>query len=390
MTNPALQPVADDTTRAAHRKGVALAALPLYIGFAATGVGVALPGALLPALLLRWGLHDEQGGRLFLMAFIGASLGSLVVHGSLRNSLLLGSMAVVAGSVGLALCPSGAAFGCILLYGLGLGLAMTSINLIRQRQSGGSGTVLVRLNLFWALGAFACPSLTVSALRTGDIRPVLFGLALCFVLLTAWTLFQPDLPIEPSTREGRPWAIFRSVPAGLILMTILVPGVEASAGGWLATYAKRGGHGIAAAVAAPSCFWAGLLLSRLFWSTYSRWRSAEWTVRASVLLMAVASILLIASGSGLLMLIAAFCLGFGIGPVYPLLLAWALRFHRSGAIFFLAGVGASSLPWLTGFVSSQRQSLSVGLAVPMSATILLAVMSLLLPLKLWSKENPPH
>jgi MFS transporter, FHS family, glucose/mannose:H+ symporter len=388
MTNPALQPADGDTTPIALRTGATLAAIPLYVGFAATGVGVALPGALLPVLLFRWGLHDEQGGRLFLMAFIGSSLGSLVVHGSLRNSLLFGSMAVVAGSVGLAFCPPGAAFACIALYGLGLGLSMTSINLIQQRQSGGSGTVLVRLNLFWAFGAFVCPSLTVSALRTGDIRPALLGLAFFFVLLTAWTLFQRGLPIERGTRESRPWKIFRSVPAGLILMTLLVPGIEASAGGWLATYAKRGGHGIAEAVAAPSCFWAGLLLSRLFWSVYNRWRTAEWTVRASVLLMGTASVLLISSGSGLLILIAAFCLGFGIGPVYPLLLAWALRFHRSGAIFFLAGVGASCLPWLTGFVSAQRHSLRIGLAAPMTATILLATMSLLLPLKVWSKEAP--
>ena len=54
-------------------------------------------------------------------------------------------------------------------------------------------------------------------------------------------------------------------------------------------------------------------------------------------LMGGASILLITNGSGLPMLIAAFCLGFGIGPTYPLLLAWALRFQRSSAIFFLAG-----------------------------------------------------
>jgi FHS family glucose/mannose:H+ symporter-like MFS transporter len=365
----------------------ALATIPLYLGFAATGVGIALPGALLPALLQRWQLQDEQGGRLFLMAWVGSSLGSLLVRGSLRKSLLFGSMAVAAGSIGMAFCPASAANVCLALYGFGLGLTITSISLIRQRQSGGSGTVLVRLNLLWAVGACASPSLAVRALRNGDIHPVLIGVASCFILLMAWTLFQPDLPEEPGATKFRPWTIFRRVPFGLIVMTLLVPGIESSAGGWLATYARRGGHGIAEAVAAPSCFWAGLLLSRLFWSVCDRWRPADWTVRASILLMGSASILLVANGSGLLILVAAFCLGFGIGPTYPLLLAWALRFQRSGAIFFLAGVGAACLPWLTGFVSAQRHSLRTGLAVPMIATMLLAVMSLLLPLSRWSSED---
>jgi fucose permease len=362
---------------------------PLYLAFAATGVGVALPGALLPTMLLRWHLQDEQGGRLFLMAWIGSSLGALLVRRSLRKSLLFGSIAIALGAFGLALCSDWQADLCMAVYGLGLGITMTSISLIRQRQSGGSGTVLVRLNLLWAIGACACPSLTIRALRTGDVRPVLFGLAGCFAALAVWTLFQPELKAESSRKKAHPWAIFRSVPLGLILMTLLVPGIEASAGGWLATFGRRGGQGIAEAVAAPSCFWAGLLLSRLFWSVCDRWRSAEWTVRASVALMGGASVLLIASGSGLLLLVAAFCLGFGIGPTYPLLLSWTLRFQQSGAIFFLAGVGSACLPWLTGVVSTHHHSLRVGLAVPMIATLLMATMSLVLPLKMWSREDPP-
>ena len=41
----------------------------LYLGFAATGVGVALPGALLPLLLRRWSLSDARGGLLLFCFF---------------------------------------------------------------------------------------------------------------------------------------------------------------------------------------------------------------------------------------------------------------------------------------------------------------------------------
>jgi fucose permease len=368
--------------------GRAVAIAPLYLGFAATGVGVALPGALLPVMLLRWHLQDEQGGRLFLLAWIGSSLGALLVSGSMRTVLLCGSVAVAVGAVGLSLCAGRSADVWMGLYGLGLGLSMTSISLVRQRQSGGTGTELVRLNLLWAIGAFACPTLAIHALMGGDIRPVFGGLACCFAAMAVWTILQTDLRTEGAVAvTAHPWAIFRAVPLGLILMTLLITGIEASAGGWLATYAKRGGHGAAGAVAAPSCFWAGLLLSRLFWSVCDRWLSHDWTVRGSVALMGSASILLIASGSGVSILIAAFCMGFGIGPTYPLLLAWALRFQRGGAIFFLAGVGSACLPWLTGFVSTQRHSLRTGLAVPATAALAMVALSAILPLGRWSRQD---
>jgi hypothetical protein len=370
------------------KAGRARMAAPLYLGFAATGVGMALPGAILPAMLLRWQLQDEQGGRLFLMAWIGSSLGALLVRGSLRRTLFFGSLAVAAGAAGLAFCAGRGADMWMILYGFGLGLTMTSISLVRQWESGGSGTELVRLNLLWAIGACACPSLAIRALRFGDIRPVLCGLAICFALLATWTAIQPRLTIRTAAgKHANPWAIFRATPLGLIVMTLLITGIEASVGGWLATYARRGGFGIVETVAAPTCFWAGLLLSRLFWSAGNRWLSQDWTVRGSVALTAGSSIILIASGSGLPMLIAAFCLGFGIGPTYPLLLAWALRFQRSGAIFFFAGLGSACLPWLTGFISAQKHSLRVGLAVPMMATMVMVTLSLQLPLRLWSRQD---
>ena len=100
--NSALQ--ATDRATPVTPPGRALAAVPLYLGMAAAGVGVALPGALLPAILLRWHLQDEQGGRLFLMAWIGSSLGALLVSGSMRTVLLCGSVAVAVGAVGLSLC----------------------------------------------------------------------------------------------------------------------------------------------------------------------------------------------------------------------------------------------------------------------------------------------
>ena len=351
--------------------------LPLYLGFAATGVGVALPGALLPALMLRWHMSDEQGGRLFLMAWIGSSLGSLIVRGSLKRVLILGSLSVALAACALGICGGLAADGWMLLYGSGLGATMTATSLIRQQQATRLGAEMVRLNLVWAIGAFICPSLTVRALTAGVMRPLLFGIASSFVALAAWMAFEDDLRLTPATSSAwRPWRVFMRVPASLIVLTMLITGVEASAGGWLATYTRRGGHGVAQTIAAPTCFWAGLLLSRLLWSMLEgRFPSAS-IVKGSLVLMAIASVALVATHFAWIVLLAAFLLGFGIGPTYPLLLAWALEFDQGGAIFFLAGVGSSCLPWLTGFTSTATGSLRLGLLVPLLGSFVMLAVAL--------------
>ena len=351
---------------------------------------MALPGALLPVLLQRWQLQDAQGGTLFLLAWAGSSVGALLVRGSLRTTLVCGTSAIAVASFALAFCGGHWVDIYICVYGMGLGLTMTTISLIRQRQAEDAGPEMVRLNLLWAIGACACPSLTMRAIHTGNGSPVFLGFSLAFCAAAGWAIFhpQPGLQIASAT-ANRPWTIFRTTPFSLIAMAFLITGTEACAGGWIATYAHRGMHTVAQTIAAPTCFWAGILLSRLVWSVRKPPSGQGYlrVVRGSILLMLCASIVLVASNQTLLVLLASGCLGFGIGPTYPLLLAWALRFQSGGAIFFIAGVGSAVLPWLTGLISSMCSSLRTGLFVPIGASALMLVFSMLLPLSLISRPR---
>lgn len=395
MSKPQSAPVVSSsldpgTYLGSHRGGV-WKVLPLYLGFAATGIGVALPGVMLPILLARWSLPDEGGGNLFFVGWIGSSLGALLLSGPLLRALSRGGAAVAVAAVGLSLCPPWAATICMLLYGLGLGTVMTSISLLIQKQAGDSTRALVRLNLLWALGASLCPVLVVRTLQTGDLRAILYPLALLFVVLAAWAIsqrsHQPDRESNALPRVAAASgflasfvASVRMIPKSLLVLVMLTTGVEASAGGWLATYAKRGGDPFSQIVAAPTCFWAGLLLSRLFWSFAPRAAAERWVIRCSYIAMSASTLTLLISPHGWPFFLAAACLGFGIGPVYPLLLAAALRFHSGGGVFFLAGVGSALLPWLTGFVSTQRGSLHAGFFVPAAATLLMVALSFKAPL----------
>jgi hypothetical protein len=72
---------------------------------------------------------------------------------------------------------------------------------------------------------------------------------------------------------------------------------------------------------------------------------------------------------------SAFVAGFGLGPLYPALLSEVLDVRQNGAIFFLAGIASSVLPWMTGQVSAGTRSLRWAMLVPMFAalTMLIAV-----------------
>jgi len=362
----------------------------LYIAFAMTGIGVALPGVLLPVMLQRWHLQDAQAGRLFFLAWIGSSVGALLVRGSLRTVLLLGTLSIAIGSTALALCAGHGASVYISLYGFGLGLTMTAISLIRQHQAHDSAKEMVRLNLLWSIGAFACPSLSIVALRNDDTRSIFLAVAISFGLIALFTLFNTQIEGQvASATANRPWLVFQTTPLPLIVMAFLITGTEASVGGWLATYAHRDVHSLAQTVAAPTCFWMGILLSRLVWSVRKPVAHGSYirVVRVSAALMVTASIVLIASSQSYLILLASTCLGFGIGPTYPLILAGALRFQRGGAIFFIAGAGSAVLPWMTGLVSTSRGSLRTGLAVPAAAAALMLLFSLRLQLSMWRSQQ---
>ena len=375
------------------KSGGGVSVLPLYLGFLGSGIGVALPGAILPVLLTRWGLQDQGGGNLFFLAFAGSSLGALLISGSLVGAIALGAAAVAVAGVAMSVTPAGLAFPCMFLFGLGLGMTMTAVSLLLQRRTGGASQAMVRLNLVWALGASLCPVLALRTLRTAEPGALLLPLALGFALLAGWALRgkwtageEGDPSIDGVLRRvfpgtggrGSVAGFFRATPASLILLVMLATGVEAAAGGWLATYAKRGGDAFAGVIGAPTCLWVGLLLSRFFWSLTARVRERP-VLQGSMALMAASTLTLLAGQHGWAFFAAALCLGLGSGPIYPLLLAKALRFHASGTIFFLAGTGSALLPWLMGFVSTQSRSLHTGFYVPATGCVVMVLLSALLP-----------
>jgi FHS family glucose/mannose:H+ symporter-like MFS transporter len=367
-----------------------VSSLILYLAFAATGVGMALPGSVLPALLVRLSLVDRQAGLLFFLGWLGSSMGALLVRRSKTRSLAFGSALVASGSFGMAYGVERfhwASFGWMAIFGLGLGMAMTSISLLQAaRNSERRAAELNRLNLVWALGACLCPTLAAHSLRVTNVRTIFSVVGLFFACVALWTavIHRDPGAISHSSRspiEGR-WrtAGIRNLalwPLSLVLVIFLPPGIESSMGAWIAAYVQRTQQTVATTVTAGTCFWVGLMLSRLLSSTVLLVRRSERLVLTqSLCTVVLGMILLIASKASLGILPGVFLVGFGLGPVYPMLLAIALQYSDNTLIFFVSGLGSAFLPWLTGILSSSASSLRIGLLVPLGGSLSMLILGL--------------
>ena len=366
----------------------------LYLGFAGTGVGVALPGALLPLLLRRWALGDARGGLLLFCFFLATTTGALLSRGRMNRSIARGALLTSAGAVWLGFASRDWAFAAIVIYGLGLGIAMTSTSLLISRQFADERRVeMMRLNLLWAAGACAGPWLALGgqALKAGAhaVRPlhIFLGLAAFFAGFALWVWLALEslaaAPSDPSsdsvpvsTPVSTRWPLSQ-VPLALLILVFCATGIESSTGGWLTAYAQRLGETARITIGAATAFWIGLLSSRLINSLRVSARLSERAVLSvSACLAAVGLAILVAWPGAGASVVAALMAGMGVGPVYPLLLSIVLRERESRGVFALAGVGASALPLATGALSGWTHSLSAGLCVPLAAASMMTVLSL--------------
>ena len=364
---PALNQSPTATTRFSFRDRALV-----YAGFTATGVSLALPGALMPWLLAHWSLQDSQAGLLLFLFFIGGTSGALLTRGALRWSVVRGAVCTALGAAWLPFATRHTAYAAILLYGLGLGITMTSISLLQARRFvTDCAAEMTRLNLLWAIGACFGPWLILhdGLLDGAHARYVLLIIALGFALFALLTAaFERDAPTQPPSQSPSASRWRLAAPFPLLLLVFSITGVESSSGGWLATYAQRGGHSLGITIGAPTCFWAGLLVSRLLHSS-SRVSNAarHFLLTWNIVLMAAALASLIVFHASLVMLTAAFIIGFTAGPMYPLLLALVLKYDTGPAVFVLAGLGSAAIPFLTGTLSTSTNSLRTGLLAPTTA-----------------------
>ena len=379
---------------------------PVYVGFAATGVALTIPGAVLPLLLRRWSMSDARGG-LLLFCFYGVgSFGSYIARGRMNRSVARGALVTVAGAICMRWAGPFSAYGAIAVYGLGLSLTMTSISLLlSQRFPTERRLELTRLNLIWAIGAALGPWVALRSTHGGAVtdaqaivhaQNVLVGVAIFFAGAAAWAMWIEESPtwagaeiaatnptaqnrdmghLAASCGQGvRQGGAPGKIPWPLLVLVFGATGVDAAASGWLTSYAQRAGDSLGITIGAATFLWVGALVSRVVHSTGWAARLPERGVLGtSMVAMSGALALLIAWPQGVVTMVAAAVLGLAAGPVYPLVVAAVLRHRENSTVFAIAGVGASMLPLLTGAVSTWAHSLRAGLGIPLLAALAMMV-----------------
>ena len=361
------------------------------MGFIATGVALTIPGALLPLLLVRWSMNDARGGLLLFSFYAVGSFGSYYARGRMNWSVARGAVLTVLGAICLGWAGRWTAYGAIALYGLGLSLTMTSISLLlSQRFPEQRRLELTRLNLVWAIGAALGPWVALRSTRGAATTQASAVVACATCAAGCGDLFRGGCRVvggDGSESGGfgdralaaaaskREVGKGRGVPWTLLALIFGATGVDAAAGGWLTSYAQRAGDSLGITIGAATFLWLGALVSRIVHSTKWASRLPERRVLgSSMVAMTAALALLLAWPAGIVTMVAAAVLGLAAGPVYPLVIAAALRHRENSTVFAVAGVGASILPLLTGALSNWTHSLRAGLGVPLLAAAVMAVL----------------
>jgi FHS family glucose/mannose:H+ symporter-like MFS transporter len=349
----------------------------VYAGFFVNGIGVVLLGPMLPRLESAWGIGDSGGGALLAAQFLGMSLGTVLVLRAQRRAMTLAALCAwfglicVAGLLrfgGTGAPVEAAAMAAMLVYGFGLGQAITALNLGAGADAEGRASRLSFGNAMWSVGAIVAPMLIAAALAGHALAGWLAALSLLFPAAWLWWL-APEFKVEEMVQESGS----RGAGFGLVLLfsalMFFYGSAEACLSGWVTTFARRdGGAGLGVSPLSTSAFWFGVAGGRALAAVVLR----RWRDRDALLVLvggaAAASVGLVFGRSmGLISTWAALS-GMMLGPVFAMLVAGSMNrgssSRQTGLVLAMCGIGATAMPLVLGVVSQRIASLREALVLP--------------------------
>jgi FHS family glucose/mannose:H+ symporter-like MFS transporter len=373
-----------------------------FLSFFAFGFIDNLKGPILPELLHAEQFTMSQGGTVFLGAYIGFIIATLltgVISDLIGNRLVLvlAAMCLILGLLGVS--QSESFWFLVLLMGcMGLGLGAIEVGangLILELHHQNPGRYLNLLATFHGTGSFLVPlyvawlihwklSWQTIFLSTGLLA---VGMAVLFAIPRNSVKTNSE-PTKLRTKTNLRDVLilgFRGPMGWYYLLISTYVAVELGVAAWLMEYLQQvRGQSVNQSSFYLSAFFVMIMLGRLTGSVvvdrmgYHRVVTIALIGGASCLLLAIFlpnSMLFLFSASG----------GF-FSVVFPTITAIATRRHKTnvgsmlGILFTFGGLGGALGPWLIGVVS-QWTSLSVGMVVPVAFCIVAIATSIFLSRK---------
>ena len=342
--------------------------------FISIGVSASIIGPGLPTLAQNAQMSLEQGGYIFTGMSAGYLLSAPLIQW-LRTRittrvLLFSSPWLVIASMILFVLGRSFVVQMVGAVLLGLGHSGTQVSFSVLFGSGpNSSGVLNRLNAFFGVGALAGPLIaSLGYTWLGVATPAFVCAAIMALPLSIGALVwrgnsgsataatnEADRPSNYSS----PWRTL-SFWFMLIIMALYV-GTEISFSGWATEFARRQANvDVAHAATSVSLFFMGIAMSRYSIGAFTRRIAPLTYVGGLLVLTTLALLVMMLSNQMATMLICAFVVGFGFGPVYPTLIAAGIQRFPHHATLIASGltssgsIGAFVLPPLTGILLSNN------------------------------------
>lgn len=360
-----------------------------------TGIGLTLLGSGLPAVAALWHLDDASSGRLLLAVFAGSAIGAMLVRAPFHRNLALGMAMIAISMASLALGGGHALWFLFLLFGTGLGLAMTANSVLTgDRYRLRRAAMLTLLNFSWSAGAAISPFAVQYAIHRAGVTGLFWSMAAAAALSGVLALCLPDKqnpdkqsqsPGKGSTVPQKPQAVQsqarspRRVIVFFAIFGLLYCGTEAALGAWVLTYVHRlAFHLTAAPPLAASCFWLSLLIGRGIAPGVLLHVREELLLTVALISAFTGVAALLTLHSLPVVMLSAALAGFSMAPIFPICVAIFMALTPDPAqtrwMFAVAGLGSATLPWATGQLSARSGSLHTGLLVPLLALGIMLVM----------------
>jgi fucose permease len=352
--------------------------------FLLAGLATFLLGPILPLLSTKWSLSDQQAGLLLLAQFTGATLGGATVSKRLPQAFLLGTTVAATGFFAFAHAP-GLLLACagLLVAGFGVGRIIASVNIIAgDRYAQHRGSALARLNIAFSLGcllspllaAWLTPRLALSHLL--DVFAALFAVIAVALWLGLRESTQRTSTSQPVTATRRLTSVFLLFAAVLFLYGAL----ETCLSAWLTTYALRYGEtSLVLSQYTLVLLLCGLTTGRYFASLLLKCIPEATLLRIALALTIAIAAALASARTAPLIATLAVALGICLAPIFPaafaLYMATQPTPRQAGLVLAASGLGAASIPWLMGVVSTQSHSLRLALTLPILTAIALLLLS---------------
>lgn len=381
MTPPALM---------SHRNTLLIAVA--WLGMLAFGIVLTTLGALIPALVDRFGIGKGDAGALLTLLSFGILLGSLVFgpvvdRRGYRGILVLALLLIAIGLEGIAFAPSlGWLRGSVAIIGLGGGIVNGATNaLIADVSAGGRGAGLSLLGVFFGVGAVGVP-FTLATLGGrvpyGTVIAAVGALVLVPLALAAIARYPAAKQSGGAPRGTIPRLLRDPMLLLFGTMLFLQSGLEISVGGWTASYFQEAlGVTGPRALAFLSLYWLGMMIARLALGGLLRRVAPARALFACIGLALAGSALLLGSAQPVGAGAGVFLLGAGLAATFPVVLGFVGdRFAaHSGTAFsiviVMALMGGMVLPFATGALGAQHGLRGSFLIVPAALVLLAALLT---------------